>query len=119
MTQKAISPTFMKLRSGFPALFLAPLFALALALSSSAGTASEEKRIAFLGDSNTDWATFPVIIRHFMESRGENVSIVNAGLAGDVASNAIYRMDEEIFSKGPIHAIFVAFGINDIDWGND
>lgn len=71
-------------------------------------------KIAFVGNSITDGGHYHSYIwlyymTHFPNMR---ISIVNAGIGGDVCKQMLERLDDEVFSKKPTAMTFT-FGMND------
>jgi lysophospholipase L1-like esterase len=78
-------------------------------------------RIAFYGDSNTDWGSYHKHIQEYFHKfyPDQNLQSLNEGMAGDSISAGYYwRLDERVFPKKP-NVLFVMFGINDLNWGRD
>jgi len=71
-------------------------------------------RVIFMGNSITDgghyhsyiWLYYMI---HFPKTR---ISIINAGIGGDVCKQMLERLDDEVFSKKPTIMTFT-FGMND------
>ena len=78
-------------------------------------------RLAFYGDSNTDWGTYHQIIQDYFHKLypDYNLQTLNEGMAGDSISAGYYwRLDDRVFPKKP-NVLFIMFGINDLNWGRD
>jgi lysophospholipase L1-like esterase len=78
-------------------------------------------RLAFYGDSNTDWGTYHKIIQEYFHKLypDDNLQTLNEGMAGDSISAGYYwRLDDRVFPKKP-SVLFIMFGINDLNWGRD
>jgi lysophospholipase L1-like esterase len=75
--------------------------------------------VVFFGDSNTEWGTYPRDVENYTLLRfpDRRIRFINAGLDGDMASKAFFRLDRDVFAAGAT-VVFVLFGINDISWGN-
>jgi len=71
-------------------------------------------RVVFMGNSITDGGHYHSYIwlyymTHFPDMR---ISIINAGIGGDVCKQMLERLDDEVFSKKPTVMTFT-FGMND------
>ncbi len=78
-------------------------------------------RLAFYGDSNTDWGSYHKIIQEYFHKfyPEQDLQALNEGMAGDSISAGYYwRLEERVFPKKP-NVLFVMFGINDLNWGRD
>lgn len=75
--------------------------------------------VVFFGDSNTEWGTYPRDIENYTLLRfpDRRIRFIDAGLDGDMASKAFFRLDRDVLAAGAT-VVFVLFGINDISWGN-
>jgi lysophospholipase L1-like esterase len=75
--------------------------------------------VAFFGDSNTEWGSFPRDVENYTLLRfpERNIRFINAGLDGDMVSKAFFRLQRDVFDAGAT-VVIVMFGINDISWGN-
>ena len=75
--------------------------------------------VVFFGDSNTEWGNYPRDIENYTLLRfpDRRIRFINAGLDGDMASKAYFRLDRDVFAAGAT-VVFVLFGVNDISWGN-
>lgn len=76
--------------------------------------------VVFLGDSNTEWGTYTNEIENYVVLRypERRIRFVNAGMDGDMASKAFFRLERDVFGAGAT-VVFVLFGVNDIGWGNN
>ncbi len=78
-------------------------------------------RLAFYGDSNTDWGSYHKLIQDYFQKfyPHQNLQTLNEGMAGDSISAGYYwRLDDKVFPKKPT-VLFIMFGINDLNWGRD
>jgi len=76
-------------------------------------------RIVFMGNSITDGGHYHSYIwlyymTHFPDMR---ISIINAGIGGDVCKQMLERLDDEVFAKKPTIMTFT-FGMNDTGYQN-
>jgi lysophospholipase L1-like esterase len=99
-------------------VFCAPLGALAQGPSGDFAL-QDRDTVVFLGDSNTQWGSYPKDVENYTVLRypGRRIRFVNAGLDGDMTSRAYFRLDRDVFGAGAT-VVFVLLGINDISWGN-
>ena len=76
--------------------------------------------VVFLGDSNTEWGTYTNEIENYAVLRypERRIRFVNAGIDGDMASKAFFRLERDVFGAGAT-VVFVLLGVNDIGWGNN
>jgi lysophospholipase L1-like esterase len=75
--------------------------------------------VVFFGDSNTEWGNYPREIENYTLLRypDRRIEFINAGVDGDMASKAFFRLERDVFARGA-NVVVVLFGINDISWGN-
>lgn len=98
---------------------LAALFLLALVVSLAAPAASAEDpiRILALGDSLTsgyglaEEESFPAQLERALIAAGENVKLINGGVAGDTTAGGVARLDWSLADKPAI--VILEFGSND------
>lgn len=77
--------------------------------------------VVFFGDSNTELGSYPRDVENYTLLRypERRIRFVNAGIGGDMASKAFFRLERDVFGEGArATVVFVLFGINDISWGN-
>lgn len=94
------------------------IFAAALAVLPVAGAQAEALRIAALGDSLTQGYGLPADqglvpqLQGWLDARGHDVIVINAGVSGDTTAGGLSRLDWTL-SDG-VDAIIVALGGNDL-----
>jgi lysophospholipase L1-like esterase len=103
--------------AGFLMLFM--LFACTLCCGQQVAPFKTGDRIVFMGNSITDGGHYHSYIwlyymTHFPEMR---ISVVNAGIGGDVCKQMLERLDDEVFAKKPTIMTFT-FGMNDTGYQN-
>lgn len=71
-------------------------------------------RVVFLGNSITDGGHYHSYIWLYYMTRfpGMRLTVLNAGIGGDQASDMVRRLDGDVFSKRPT-ILFTTFGMND------
>jgi len=78
---------------------------------------AEEKRgrVAFLGGSITEMQGWRDIVCQDLVRRfpGTEFDFVEAGIASTDTSLAPFRLDSDVFSRGPVDLLFVEFAVND------
>lgn len=76
-------------------------------------------RVVFAGNSITDGGHYHSYIWLYYMTRfpNEQVTIVNAGIGGDVCKQMLERLDGDVFSKRPTIVTFT-FGMNDTGYQN-
>ena len=74
--------------------------------------------VAFLGDSITAARGYTKIVEHYtlMRFPERRVYFLNAGKGGDTTSNAVHRLERDVFARAAT-VVTVALGVNDIGWG--
>lgn len=104
--------------------FLLAFGILTAALMSSISGVSAEvfqngQKICFYGDSITHGGRFHYMIYDYYLTRFPETQIAffNAGVAGDTASGAMTRIEEDVFSQDP-DVVVLMFGMNDVGRGN-
>lgn len=87
--------------------------------NASADVFRNGQKICFYGDSITHGGRFHYMIYDYYLTRFPNakISFLNAGVAGDTASGAITRIEEDVFSQDP-DVVVLMFGMNDVGRGN-
>ena len=75
--------------------------------------------VVFLGDSITHHDSFVQWVALWYATRHPDlhVRVFNAGVGGDTAGGARFRLDDDVLSKKP-KVVYVMFGANDIGWGS-
>lgn len=106
-----LSP-FFKRSSCF--LFVAFFITCGSTLAQRVSPFKSGDRVVFMGNSITDGGHYHSYIwlyymTHFPNMR---ISIVNAGIGGDVCKQMLERLDDEVFSKKPT-IMTLTFGMND------
>ncbi len=99
--------------------------ALGLVMSASMMTTASARplRLLALGDSLTagyrlaDKDAFPSVLQQALRDRGYDVDVVNAGVSGDTANDALDRLDWAL--NEPADAAIVEVGANDMLRGVD
>jgi acyl-CoA thioesterase-1 len=80
---------------------------------------SASTRILALGDSLTAGyrlpkeKAFPALIEKSLRSKGYRVEVVNAGVSGDTARQALARLEWSLKKAGPFQVALVELGAND------
>jgi lysophospholipase L1-like esterase len=74
--------------------------------------------IVFLGDSNTQYGSYPRLIEKQIRKTYKKTKFHNAGRSGTTAFDATQTLEEQVLSFNPT-ILFVMFGVNDIAWGGD
>ncbi len=103
--------------------FRAALLSLSLVLAASPARAADELILVAFGDSLTagfgleDKDAFPTKLGSALRARGNNVSVVNAGVSGDTTSAGLARLDWTI--PADADAVIVELGANDALRGQD
>jgi len=95
-------------------VFIMMLITTGLATAQQVAPFKNGDRVVFMGNSITDGGHYHSYIwlyymTHFPNTR---ISIVNAGIGGDVCKQMLERLDDEVFSKKPTIMTFT-FGMND------
>lgn len=97
--------------------------ALALALALATPVAAETVTVAALGDSLTHGYgvapedAFPAQLERWLQARGHDVSVVNAGVSGDTTAGGLARLDWTLTPE--VDAVIVELGGNDLLRGID
>jgi len=94
--------------------------ALLMAIASGAEAAERSIRILALGDSLTsgyglpNGAAFPDVLQRALNTQHVNVTVINAGVAGDTSSDGLARLDWTLSDpKSMPDAAIVELGAND------
>ena len=94
--------------------------ALLMAIASGAEAAERSIRILALGDSLTsgyglpNGAAFPDVLQRALNTQHVNVTVINAGVAGDTSSDGLARLDWTLSDPKSIpDAAIVELGAND------
>ncbi len=108
---------FLLRRTGM--LLLMVLITVTLACGQQVAPFKAGDRIVFMGNSITDGGHYHSYIwlyymTHFPDMR---ISVLNAGIGGDVCRQMLERLDDEVFSKNPTIMTFT-FGMNDTGYQN-
>jgi acyl-CoA thioesterase-1 len=104
-------------------LRLAPVLALLLSFFLPGTALARTLRVVAFGDSLSAGfqlpanASFPGQIEAALRAKGRDVSVVNAGVSGDTASDGLARLDWSV-PKG-VDLVIVEFGANDMLRGLD
>jgi lysophospholipase L1-like esterase len=98
------------------------LFLLFTAVFITGGSAAAQQvapfkngdRVVFMGNSITDGGHYHsyIWLYYMTHFPGMRISVVNAGIGGDVCKQMLERLDDEVFSKKPTIMTFT-FGMND------
>lgn len=83
------------------------------------GRFADGERVVFVGDSITHGGGFVVDLQLFQSLRhpGSGAKILNAGISGGTAAQALGRFDNDIMKLRP-DRVFVMFGMNDVRRGS-
>ena len=106
-----------------PLVLRAISLVLGLAIASFSGAAAAPVSIVALGDSLTagyglgPGESFPEQLQAALEARGHDVSVANAGVSGDTASDGLARLEWSVPAEADI--VIVALGANDALRGID
>jgi acyl-CoA thioesterase-1 len=94
--------------------------ALLMALAANTGAAERTVRILALGDSLTsgyglpNGSAFPDVLERALKAQHVNVTVINAGVAGDTSSDGLARLDWTLSDpKNAPDAAIVELGAND------
>lgn len=108
----------------FKFVYLFVAIALSASLSSGAALANDEPvKIVVLGDSLSAGyqlapdEAFPVQLEKALREKGENVTVINAGVSGDTSSGGLSRLDWSV--PPDADAVIVELGANDALRGVD
>jgi acyl-CoA thioesterase-1 len=108
----------------FKFVYLFVAIALSASLSSGAALANDEPvKIVVLGDSLSAGyqlapdEAFPVQLEKALKEKGENVTVINAGVSGDTSSGGLSRLDWSV--PPDADAVIVELGANDALRGID
>lgn len=70
-------------------------------------------RVAFLGGSVTNLAWREKVTSHLVEAfPGTTFDFINAGLNGTPAELGAFRLEEDVFARGPVDLLFLEFAVN-------
>ncbi len=98
-----------------PTATLAPNYVVRgnMARSYRAFTQRKAGRVAFLGGSVTNLA-WRERVMSWLQSRypGTTFDFVNAGLNGTPAELGAFRLEEDVFARGPVDLLFLEFAVN-------
>jgi acyl-CoA thioesterase I len=106
-----------------PLVLRAIALVLGLAAGCHSGAAAAPVSIVALGDSLTagyglgPGEAFPEQLQAALQARGHDVSVVNAGVSGDTASDGLARLEWSVPAEADI--VIVALGANDALRGID
>ncbi len=84
-----------------------------LARSLEAFESGETARVAFMGGSVTTMEWTEQVADYLKERFPQTTfDFVNAGLSGTPAELGAFRLEEDVFSRGPVDLLFVEFAVN-------
>jgi lysophospholipase L1-like esterase len=70
-------------------------------------------RVAFLGGSVTNLAWREAVMRWLIKKfPGTQFDFINAGLNGTPAELGAFRLEEDVFARGPVDLLFLEFAVN-------
>jgi sialidase-1 len=76
-------------------------------------TQTKTGRVAFLGGSVTNLAWREAVMRYLLKRFPETkFDFINAGLNGTSAELGAFRMEEDVFGRGPVDLLFLEFAVN-------
>lgn len=94
---------------------IAASVAAAFAAPAPVAPFKEGERVLFFGDSITHNARYVADLQFLLDLRrpGLNVTIMDAGVAGDTAEGGLRRLEWDVLERNP-DRVFVMFGMNDV-----
>ena len=76
-------------------------------------TQAKTGRVAFLGGSVTNLAWREMVMRYLLKKFPETkFDFLNAGLNGTPAELGAFRLEEDVFGRGPVDLLFLEFAVN-------
>jgi sialidase-1 len=76
-------------------------------------TQAKTGRVAFLGGSVTNLAWREMVMRYLLKKfPGTEFDFINAGLNGTPAELGAFRLEEDVFARGPVDLLFLEFAVN-------
>lgn len=96
-------------------VLVAMLLATGTLSASEVAPFQKGERVLFLGASNTEIGLYISYLQLFQALRHSDrpVHMINAGIGGESAKNAINRLETDVFPQKP-DRVFILFGMNDV-----
>lgn len=103
-------------KSNYRSLMKPFVFLILLLVELAASSPTKPNNVlVFLGDSNTQYGSYPSLIRKQLYKQNHNTKVINFGKSGSTAYDTL-KLVPEVLAFNPT-IICLMFGVNDIGWG--